>query len=240
MLAGSTPTVKGRSRIESGFESSDQRYYHVPCPHCDEYQRLVWAQVKWLEGRPETAAYACKHCGVLITDSEKSEILSKGEWRSSKPTNGIAGFHISELYSPWVTWVEMVEAFLEAKKLPETLQTWINTSLGETWEEASTTIESGSLLERREQYGPDNIPADVLMLTAGADVQDDRVEVQLIGWGFDEESWIIAQEVFRGDPDKPELWNEVDEYLQRQFSTEDGRQLFIEATAIDSGGHGFR
>jgi phage terminase large subunit GpA-like protein len=237
MLAGSTPTVKGRSRIESGFESSDQRYYFVPCSHCGEHQRLVWSQVKWIDDKPETAAYACVHCGVQLLDEDKQQMLAAGEWRSSKPSVGIAGFHISELYSPWVTWSQMVESFLEAKKLPETLQTWINTSLGETWEQAGSTVEPDSLLQRREQYGQDNIPSDVLMLTAGADVQDDRVEVQLIGWGIDEESWIIAQEVFRGDPDKAELWQEVDEYLLRKFSTEDGREMFIEASAIDSGGH---
>lgn len=236
MLAGSTPTVKGRSRIEAGFNSSDQRYYYVPCPHCDEFQRLVWAQVKWTDD-PKTAAYACQHCGSLITDADKGDMLAKGEWRATKPTNGIAGFHISELYSPWVTWVEMVEAFLEAKALPETLQTWINTSLGETWEEAGTTIEAGSLLERRGSYGEDPLPAGVLMLTAGCDTQDDRVEVQLNGWGVDEENWIVAQKVFRGDPDSAALWQDVDAYLLQIFQTEDGRQLRIEAVAIDSGGH---
>ena len=236
MMAGSTPTIKGKSRIEAGFESSDKRYYYVPCPHCDGFQRLIWAQVKWTDD-PKSAAYACEHCGTLITDDYKHEMLQKGEWRSSKPSSGIAGFHISELYSPWVTWVEMVESFFEAKKLPETLQTWINTSLGETWEEAGTTVEPGSLLERRGQYDETNIPSGVLLLTAGCDTQDDRIEVQLNGWGIDEENWIIQQKVFRGDPDSSELWHEVDQYLMQTFTTEDGRQLRINATAIDSGGH---
>jgi phage terminase large subunit GpA-like protein len=237
VLAGSTPTIKGSSRIEAGFNSSDQRFYYVPCPHCETKQRLVWAQVKWNDGEPDSAAYVCEHCGALIQDSQKVEMLRRGEWRSTKPFDGIAGFHVSELYSPWVTWASMVRSFLDAKKLPETLQTWINTSLGETWEQAGATIEPGSLLERRENYGPENIPDGVLLLTAGVDVQDDRVEVQLDGWGIGEENWPIEQKVFRGDPGKPALWLEVDEYLLRRFSTEDGRQLFIDATAIDSGGH---
>lgn len=237
VLAGSTPTIKGASRIEAGFNSSDQRYYFVPCPHCETKQRLVWSQVKWNEGDPDSAAYVCQHCGALILDAQKGEMLRRGEWRSTKPFDGIAGFHISELYSPWVTWASMVRSFLDAKKLPETLQTWINTSLGETWEQAASTIEPGSLLERREQYGPENIPEGVLLLTAGVDVQDDRVEVLLSGWGAAEENWPIEQKVFRGDPGKPALWLEVDEYLLQRFPTEDGRRLFIEAVAIDSGGH---
>lgn len=234
VLGGSTPTVKGVSKIEARFGASDQRYYFVPCRHCGEMQRLVWAQVKF-DVRP--AQYLCAHCGVLWTEAERVEALSKGEWRSSKPFDGIAGFHISEIYSPFVKLDEMVASFLEAKKLPETLQQWVNESLGETWEEAGATVEPGSLLERKEQYGPENVPDGVLLLTAGVDVQDDRIEVQLDGWGIDEENWIIDQRVFRGDPGKPALWLEVDEYLLQRFPTEDGRQLFIEAVAVDSGGH---
>lgn len=237
ILMGSTPTIKGASRIESAFGQSDQRYYFVPCPHCGEFQRLIWSQVRWDDGKPETAHYVCSACGVLLTDRDKPAMLRAGEWRGSEPFNGIAGFHISELYSPWSTFPEMAAAFTRAKKLPETLKTWINTALGETWEETGATVEPGSLLERREQYGPENIPEGVLLLTAGVDTQDDRVEVQLDGWGADEENWIVEQKVFRGDPGKPALWLEVDEYLLQRFQTEDGRQLFIEAVAVDSGGH---
>lgn len=237
VLAGSTPTIKGASRIEAGFNASDQRYFFVPCPHCSVFQRLVWAQVQWNENDPDSAAYACVHCGVLLVDTDKPEMLRRGEWRSTKPFDGIAGFHISELYSPWVTWRTMVRGFLEAKRLPETLQTWINTSLGETWERDAETVEPDSLLERRESYDSQSIPEGVRLLTVGGDTQDDRVEVQLVGWGFDEECWILEQKVFLGDPGKPALWAEVDAYLLSRFSTEDGRELLIDAAAIDSGGH---
>jgi phage terminase large subunit GpA-like protein len=236
ILMGSTPTVKGASRIEAAFEVSDKRYYFVPCPHCTEFQRLIWAQVKWEPGKPQEAFYVCAHCGAALTDADKPEMLRRGEWRDTAPFNGTAGFHISEIYSPWTTWGEMASAHVEAKKFPETLQTWVNAALGETWEQGST-IEPGSLLERREQYGPDSIPSEVLLLTVGGDVQDDRVELQLLGWGADEENWILEQKVFRGDPGKADLWSEVDEYLLRRFTTEDGRLLLIEAAALDSGGH---
>jgi phage terminase large subunit GpA-like protein len=236
VMLGSTPTIKGASRIEAAFEQSDQRYYFVPCPHCNEYQRLIWSQVQWEQGKPETAHYVCASCGVLLSDKDKPGMLRQGEWRGTKPFDGVAGFHISELYSPWVTWRQMAESFTRARLLPETLKTWINTALGETWEEDGSTVEPGSLLERRESYGPEQIPADVLMLTVGGDVQNDRVELQLLGWGAEEENWIIEQHVIRGDPDGAALWQEVDEYLLRQYTTEDGRRLMVDAAAIDSGG----
>ncbi len=235
ILMGSTPTIKGVSRIEKSFLESDQRYYFVPCPHCDGFQRLVWAQVKWDDGKPETAAYVCQVCGALLTDADKPEMLRRGEWRPTADS-GVAGFHISELYSPWSSWVEMAAKFLVERKLPETLKGFVNGALGETWEEDGSTIEPGSLLERREPYGPEQIPADVLMLTVGGDVQNDRVELQLQGWGVDEQNWIMEQHVIRGDPDSQELWREVDEYLLRQYVTEDGRTLVADAACIDSGG----
>lgn len=239
ILVGSTPTVKGASRVEKGFEGSDQRYYFVPCPHCGEFQRLVWAQVKWTEFDldPREAAYQCEKCGALITDRQKGEILRRGEWRSTKPSTGIAGFHISELYSPWSSWGEMAVAFIEAKSLPETLQQWINESLGETWEEAAEKIDTGSLAQRRESYTAASLPPGVLLLTAGTDVQDDRLETFIYGWGADEECWRVEHVVLRGDPGGQALWDEHDGILKRRFRTDDGRELTIEACCVDSGGH---
>lgn len=237
MLAGSTPTIKGSSRIEAGFESSDQRYYFVPCPHCDEFQRLVWAQMHWPEGRPEEAAYVCQHCGAEIVEAQKQEMLRQGEWRATKPTKDIAGFHISEIYSPWSTWAEMANSFLKAKRLPETLQTWINTSLGETWEDKGETLEPAGLAKRCEPYTSVALPAGVLLLTMGTDVQDDRLESTIWGWGADEEAWRVEHIVLRGDPGSMALWAEHDDILRRRFHGDDGREFVIEACAIDSGGH---
>lgn len=236
-LMGSTPTVKGESRIESAFEGGDQRYYHVPCPHCGEFQRLVWANVRWDEGQPETAHYVCQHCGACLTDADKQSMLRQGEWRASRPSMGVASFHVSELYSPWVTWPEMARSFLEAKRLPETLQTFINVSLGETWEDRGETLEATGLLARREAYTANSLPPGVLLLTAGTDVQDDRLEVTVWGWGRDEEAWRVEHIVLRGDPGAQALWTEHDDILRRRWRTDDGRELLIEANAIDSGGH---
>lgn len=236
-LMGSTPTIKGESRIEAAFESGDQRYYLVPCPHCSEFQRLVWANVRWDEGEPETAHYVCSHCGVLLTDSDKTEMLRQGDWRASKPSKGIASYHLSELYSPWVTWAEMARSFLEAKRLPETLQAWINTSLGETWEDRGESVEPKGLLARRESYTANSLPPGVLVLTQGTDVQDDRLEITVWGWGNEEECWRVQHTVLKGDPGSNAIWNEHDDLLRRKYRTDDGRNLSVEACAVDSGGH---
>ncbi len=107
LLLTSTPTIKGASRIEAAFEQSDQRRFHVPCLHCGEYQALTWHQVKWESDserhRVETAHYECGQCGAALYDSDKPEMLSAGIWIATAPFTGTAGFHISELYSPWVT-----------------------------------------------------------------------------------------------------------------------------------------
>ena len=237
VLAGSTPTIKGASRIEAGFESGDQRYYFVPCPHCGEFQRLLWANVRWDENQPETAHYVCSACGTLLTDADKPEMLRQGEWRASRPANGIASFHLSELYSPWVTWPEMARSFLEAKRLPETLQTFINVSLGECWEEKGEALEPVGLLARREGYTAAALPPGCLLLTMGTDVQDDRLESTVWAWGRDEECWRVEHVVLKGDPGSQLLWADHDDLLKRRYRTDDGRELVIEAAAIDSGGH---
>lgn len=236
LLMGSTPTVKGISRIEAAFDTSDQRYFFVPCPHCGEYQRLQWSQVQWPEGRPELAAYVCAQCGSLIDDRDKAIMLAAGEWRATKPENGTAGFHLNEIYSPWVSWGDMAQSFLEAKRLPETLKTWVNTALGETWEEQGDAVDETGLLKRRENYGPD-IPAGAAVLTAGVDVQDDRLEAELVGWGVSEESWSIEYQIFTGDPAKPDVWRALDDWLLSRFDHETGAKLPIAAACIDSGGH---
>lgn len=234
---GSTPTIKGASLIEAKFELGDQRRWYVPCVHCGGRQALKWSQVKFEPNEPESARYLCEHCGTLWSDVERWAGICAGSFVPHAPFKGIRSWHLNAVTSTFVRLEDMVREFAETKGKPEKLKTFVNLSLGETWEETGSTIEPGSLLERREQYGPDNIPEAVLLLTAGVDVQDDRIEVQVNGWGVDEENWPIEQKVFRGDPGKPQLWLEVDDYLVRQFETEDGRQLLIEAVAIDSGGH---
>ena len=233
----STPTIKGLSRIETAFEESDKRYYHVPCPECNVKQVLKWKNVVWDENKPETANYACDECGSIIDESKKQWMLKHGEWIASEPKSDTAGFHISELYSVWSTWADMAKSFLEAKKQPEMLKTWINTALGESWEEQGETIEHEELLERRLNYDSATIPESVLVLTAGVDTQKDRLELQMVGWGVNYESWVIEYKIFWGDPNAANVWQELDNYLKKRFKTETGRVLTISCTCIDSGGH---
>ena len=232
----STPTIKGLSAIESAFEESDQRYFYVPCPECNEKQVLKWKNVVWEENKPETATYACDHCGSVIEESKKQWMLKHGEWRATKDTENTAGFHLSELYSVWSTWAQMATAFLEAKKNPETLKTFINTSLGESWEEQGQTLEYENLLERRLNYDHTTIPEDVLAITCAADLQKDRIEIQTVGWGKNYEAWVIDYKILWGDPNALNVWNEFDAYLKKRFKTETGRIMPISCTCIDSGG----
>ena len=233
----STPTIKGVSAIEAAFEESDKRYYYVPCPECNHKQVLKWKNVVWEENKPETATYACEECGSVIEESKKQWMINNGEWIATQPLLKTAGFHISELYSVWSTWADMAINFLEAKKNPETLKTFINTALGESWEEQGETVEYETLLGRRLNYDFTNIPEDVLVLTAGVDTQKDRLELQLVGWGKNYEAWVCDYKIFWGDPNALNVWSDLDAYLKRRFKTESDRMIPISCCTIDSGGH---
>ena len=233
----STPTIKGISAIESAFEESDMRYYNVPCPECDHYQVLKWKNVVWDENKPETAVYACEDCGSLIEESSKQWMINNGKWVATNALNKTAGFHISELYSVWSTWADMATNFLEAKKNPETLKTFINTALGQSWEEQGDTVEYEALLQRRLNYDHTAIPEEVLVIVAGVDTQKDRLEITITGYGRNYEAWVIDHRIFWGDPNAANCWADLDAYLKTRFKTESGRVMPISCTCIDSGGH---
>ena len=233
----STPTVKGFSRIDDEFERSDKRFFNVQCEDCDGWQVLKWAQVVWPEGKPEEAVYACEHCGSLWDDVTRWRAVRGGEWRATAKFNGVAGFHIWAAYSPWVKLGDKATEFLQVKSKPDQLKTFVNTVLGETWEDEGEGVAETGLLARREPYGPESIPDDVVLVTAGVDTQNDRLEISVYGWGADQESWLLEHAVLRGDPGSPELWQELDDYLTDVFVRDDGRAMHVEAVAIDSGGH---
>lgn len=245
----STPTVKGISRIEKFWQGSDQRRYFVPCPHCGEYQALWWKNLRWerdAAGDLAQVAYVCEYCQGQINDVDKPQMLRQGQWRAQGPFTGTAGFHVNELYSPWVSFEQMAAGFLEAKKDPYTLQVWVNTSLGETWEEgAEAGVDRATLSGRREEYPVVKeggrrttvLPEGVLVLTAGVDVQDDRLEVEVVGWGLGEESWNIDYRVLHGDPAKADVWLDLDDLLRGTYRHQSGIQLRINAACIDTGGH---
>ena len=243
LILVSTPTVKDLSRIETAFEESDKRYFFVPCPDCGDHQILVWKNVKWNKGEPSSAYYACEFCGSIWSDVIRWRAVHSGEWRATEQSSGVAGFHINEIYSPWVKLADMARDFLSAKKSPDTLKTFVNTSLGETWEEQGESVDDTGLMERREPY--ETCPAGVIVLSCGVDVQPDRLEFEVVGHGLDGETWGIERGVIYGDPnilkttpatDSP--WETLDaQVLKKLYPSDVGISLWIKATCIDTGGH---
>ncbi|MCC7203120.1 MAG: phage terminase large subunit family protein [Nitrospirae bacterium] len=242
----STPTFKNISRIEREYEASDKRRYYVPCPHCEWMQPLKWSGIMWdKDGEkhlPETVHYVCERCGERIEEYHKTSMLEAGEWRSETPgMSKIAGFHLSSLYSPlgWKSWEEIVREFLEARRLQKqgditSMQVFSNQVLGETWELVTEQADYEGILQRVESYGPE-IPLGAAVLTAGCDVQKDRLELEVVAWGKGEESWSIEYKVLIGDPSKPEVWTELEGYLQKTWPHASGRTLRIMSACIDSG-----
>lgn len=226
----STPTVLGASRIAAEFAEGDQRRYHVPCPHCLHMQHLRFGQLDF-----EAVAYVCEGCGVLIEERYKLSMLAKGEWVAEKPGGKIASFHINALYSPWTPWADMIAEFRDAKKSPEKLQVFINTMLGELWDpQDGEGIKTDALASRRETYLAE-VPAGVGVLTAAIDVQGDRLELQVKGYGAGHESWLIAHHRIYGDPATADVWKAADLLLTKPYAHELGASLNISACCIDSG-----
>lgn len=233
----STPTIEGSSRIASAFEETDKREYHVPCHECGEDHVMKWKNVHWEQDKPETACYTCEHCGAVWDDAARYRAIRRGHWRATAPdVVGKAGFRLSGLYSPWTSLENAVRDFLEAKKLPETLRVFVNTFLGETWTDEGERVDDFDIASHREDYG-EKVPEGVVVLTAGCDVQSDRLEVEVVGFGVDEESWSVDYRTLYGDPNSAGVWAELDAYLSLTWEREDGVELTIKGSCVDSGGH---
>ena len=237
----STPTTKGLSRIEVEYEHSTQEEWTVPCPACGEYTTLDWAGIVFDKTNPEDISYTCPHCGVISAEHDWKELFYKGKFSVKHPNRKVRGFHLNSLASLFVEWSDVVKKFLVAveemkKGNIELLKVWTNTEMGQSWEEEGETLEHEELYLRCEEYGAE-VPAPVIVLTAGVDVQDDRFEIEIVGWGEEKESYGIYYKVIYGDLKLENIWKELDEYLAKTFSTADGRKLPILATCIDSGGH---
>lgn len=238
----STPTTKDFSRVERWFMMSDQRRYFVPCPECGHMQYLRWLQMKWEKDKPETAAYECENCATLIPHKQKRWMVDRGEWRATAQAKqpGLVGFHLwaGYSYSPNASWEQLVREFLEVKSDRDQLRTFVNTALGETFEEEfANKLSAEGLMARREAYAPGLCPDGVLVLTAGVDTQDDRLEVSVWGWGKGEEAWLIWHQVLYGDPALPEVWGQLDQILNAEWDRAGGGSLKIRQMAVDSGGH---
>ena len=241
VIKTSTPTIKDLSKIENEYLQSDQRKWFVPCPKCEKYFVMLFKHVVFEKENLSETKLKCEHCRAELTDEDRIEMVLNGEWRATAEFNGKRGYWLNGLNSIFPAKKgfanrlhQAVAGFLESKRRgAEGLKTWVNTFCSEPWENVEDTIEGHFLLARREVY--DELPKEVLLLTAGVDVQADRLECEIVGWGVDEESWGVEYKVLYGDPSQVHVWNDLDEHLTSRWPTEDGRELTVAACCIDSG-----
>ncbi len=241
--AGSTPLIAGASRIEDMFEAGDQRRYFVPCPQCGHMAPLVFRgegghAMKWPEGKPEEAFFACQDKGCVIEHGEKRRMVERGEWRAARPFNRHASFHVWAAYSyaPNTTWADIAKEFLAATAAgSEELRTFVNTTLGETWMERGEAPDWQRLYDRRERYEIGVVPTGAVVVTAGADVQKDRVVWEVVAWAGDKQSWSVDSGVLPGDSSGEEVWRGLDALLEREWPVADGTTARISMLAVDSG-----
>lgn len=237
----STPGNKGTSRIELEYQHSSQGEWNVPCPHCGELQPLTWEGVVFDKDNLDTIQYCCSKCAALATEAEWKKGFINGKYIHADPENPVRGFHLNALGSSLARWRDIVEKFLlanEEKKKGniEELKSWTNTKMGQTWEEEGTEVDESALMKRRERYNCE-VPPEVLYLTAGVDTQDDRFEVEVVGWGVEHESWGIKYAAIYGDLKQGQVWKDLDAFLAQTFTKPDGTKLKIICTCMDVGGH---
>jgi phage terminase large subunit GpA-like protein len=236
VLMTSTPTIEGYSRIEAAYLESDQRRYFVPCPECGLFEPITWARIRWPKGKPQDAYLACDGCGAAIPERHKPALLQAGRWQATAPGDGVvAGFHLSALYSPWRRWGDIAAEHARVHKDPARLQAFVNGTLAETWQDqAGEAVPADPLMARRETW--DDLPAGVRVLTAGVDTQGDRLELQVVGWGADEEAWVLDYKVLVGDPSGPRVWADLDAALAASYRHASGVRLGVRAVCVDTGG----
>ena len=236
----STPKNKGECHIEKEFLQSDQRYYFVPCPHCGTYQKLEWKSLNFTEDK-DNPTYICeKSCE--ISEDEKFLMVQKGEWRVTNPDSKTVGYHLNSMYSPYISWAEMVKEWYEAQGDREKLRIFINSRLAETFDDSLQTVSVHALSQRLENFNA-HMPTQTEfengagLITCGIDVQENRIEAYVYAWGVDDERWLIDYRVFAGEvaTDKTP-WNDLTKFLlHSSYKTTYDVPIRIQAFAIDIG-----
>jgi phage terminase large subunit GpA-like protein len=244
----STPTIAGRSAIWTKWEESNQQRLHVPCPHCDHHQIISWDRITYDKKDPKLPhdlsrppVLMCEECGTGIEERFKGWWYEpgafKGRWVAENPESKIQGYHAPALYSPlgWYSWQEAVIAYEKAKDEPAKLKPWVNTVLAEPWNDDGEAPDWEALYNRRETYPLGSVPDEVVFITCGVDVQKDRIELEVVGWGRNLESWSLDYQVLAGDTSESEVWMELSKFVRSEFGRGDGQRLPIRMTAIDTG-----
>lgn len=232
----STPTNKGNSNIDYWYSISSQHKYYVPCPYCNHEQLLLFANLIFTHDENNNVTdvyYRCSNCGEKIYEKQKLSMLQKGKWISKNNKKDIKGFWINGLYSVWLTWREIAEEFLRVRHNTVALKTFVNTVLAEVWEDEAEKIDNIELSERRIDLS--KIPSDCIVLTAGCDVQKDRIEVSIIGWGEGYTSWVIEHNIIYGDTTIEDTYKDLELALQRQYEGINNNIYSIVAACIDTG-----
>ena len=258
-VRGSTPTTDFESVLMRCEEAADLNFrFWLPCPRCGEYAPLLWGGVgvghgiEWKTGQPETAEYRCQVCYDTWQYAELRPALALGEWRTNDGvridrTDSLrlvggdgaeidwprhVGFSMWGGYSPFIAWSQMAREWLDVQEDLEQRRAFTNTVLGEYWSDTLASVESNDLMGRRHEYG---VPNDIKLITFGVDVQGDRLEAELVGWGTGEESWSLGYRVFDGDPTEWEIWDELRKWCRQEFLTDDGRPMRARCGVVDSG-----
>jgi phage terminase large subunit GpA-like protein len=253
----STPTITGASYIDESFEAGDQRRFHVICPHCEARQAMRWENVTWIgrmstcladalednthdDHQPQTAVYRCEACAATWNDGQRIAAIRTAEangagWIAAKPFKGHASYHLWEAYSTMRKLGDIVRDYLDKLKTDD-LQTFANVSLSETYEEAGDKADPTTLEARALPFAAE-VPMDGVYLTAGIDMQPDRLEVETVAWGEGEESWSVDYRVLWGDPLAGDVWDDLDAFLAGTYQHETGAPLSIMAACLDTGGN---
>lgn len=235
-----TPETAGACRLTELWEKSDQRHYHVPCPDCGHEQPLVWSGLEWTPDARE-CWYNCRACGYRIREFEKAAIIAAGHWVPTHPDRSLRGYQLNGLYYPpglGRTWRELAREFLDAVGDPAKLKTFVNDRLAEAWQDASARNLKDTLLrDRAEPYRLRRAPRGVLAITAGVDTQDNRLAVQIVGWGRRMHAWVLDYIELPGNPGEDDVWDALSALLGRPIESATGALMRVEATAIDTGGH---
>lgn len=237
IVAISTPVEEATSRIVRAYAAGDQRIWECPCPHCRTPHELKWADIRWPEGKPEAAFWACPTCGGVVKESGKPAFVAAGAWRATATAPGHHSYRLNSLIStlPAAAWGRLAVEFLAAKRDPHMLKTFVNTVLGEAWRDDSEGMDESDLAARAEPIGLDRLPLECIGITGGVDVQHDRLELATLGWTADGAALALAHEVLWGDPLKPDVWLELDVALKRQFRHPlAGAMLRYDAALVDS------
>jgi phage terminase large subunit GpA-like protein len=238
ILLISTPTIESLSRINKEWQASDQRRYHIACPHCGHPQHLIWANLRWPKDRPDLAAYQCAACDKPIPEHHKTDLLRAGRWIATHPERDVPGFHINGLYTPiglGLTWAELASEWQDAHKDPAHLKTFVNLRLGEVVADPEEKLDADDLEARASAYPVRQIPVGCLAITVGIDVQKDRFAILMLGHGRQGAMWVLDWLELPADPTAPAGWQSLDDWLAEIPLNSRGLSMRPLMVAIDSG-----